>query len=183
MYSAWQRLNLARAHDREEFQRLLKDARIHLTFVCRLYKKQMDAGRLLLHEHPAYATSWGERAVRRVLSREDVESTIMDQCAYGQKSFRGLPVKKPTRWMSKSEPILKELSTRCAGKNGECSHSPGGHDACSGRVAKEAAIYPFKICEAILKGLRKHLEEQGITRSNKNKEIQGKPGITRNYLE
>ena len=38
---------------------------------CKLYLKQMAAGRLFLHEHPANATSWDEPCVREVLQHKE----------------------------------------------------------------------------------------------------------------
>eukprot|EP00973_Karenia_brevis_P080860 11217079-Karenia_brevis.AAC.1 len=36
----------------------LGEAREHIQFVVKLYAKQIEAGRVFLHEHPANATSW-----------------------------------------------------------------------------------------------------------------------------
>jgi len=84
-----------------------------------------------------------------------------DQCQYDQESHKGDPVKKPTGWMSNSPEILKKLSKRCRGV-GECSRRTGGrHATASGRVAREAAIYPFKLCRAILEGCKNQLLKDG----------------------
>ena len=46
---------------------------------------------------------------------------------------------------------------------GWCSRNDGSerHVLASGRIARDAAIYPFQLCKAILEGLRDELVEQG----------------------
>ena len=63
-------------------------------------------------------------------------------------------------WMSNAPEVLKELSRRCQGHGG--AYSIGGlpHATAFGRVAREAAVYPFKLCEAIMKGMRNQLRIQ-----------------------
>ena len=85
-----------------------------------------------------------------------------DQCQYGQESFKADPVKKPTGWLSNSPEILKKLERRCRGKRGECTRPRGGRPAsASGRVAREAAVYPFQLCRALLEGCRNQLRKDG----------------------
>ena len=136
---------------------------VHLEFVCRLYKEQLEGGRFFLHEHPAFASSWQERCVAEILELPHVARAVGDQCQYGQKSHRGAPVKKPTGWMSNSKEVLRELSARCKGTNGTCSYAQGQtHEVCSGKVATEAAIYPLRLCKAILRGFKRQLEVEGL---------------------
>ena len=45
-----------------------KRAVMHLEFCVELYREQMKHGRCFLHEHPAYATSWQEDAVKNLRS-------------------------------------------------------------------------------------------------------------------
>ena len=49
-----------------------------------------------------------------------VQTITMDKCQLGQCDSEGDPVKKPTKWMSNSEHILKALNKRCPGKQGWC---------------------------------------------------------------
>ena len=42
------------------------------------------------------------------------------------------------------------------------------HVPASGKIAREAAIYPFQLCKAILEGLRKEMIERGRMLSNLN---------------
>ena len=79
---------------------------------------QYNGGRIFLHEHPMQASSWEEECIKRVLNLPGVDYVDMDQCQLGQKDDKGNPVKKPTRWMSKSKFILDALRKRCQGRFG-----------------------------------------------------------------
>ena len=114
----------------------------HLKFVCHLYRKQAEAGRWFLHEHPAQADSWGEQCVQDVLKIKDADIVVSDQCQYGQCDTQGRPIKKPTKWLSNSGCIRSKLEKRCAGKMGWCSRKDGSerHVLASGKIARDAAI-------------------------------------------
>ncbi len=162
-YSTWQRLNAMRHGWPEgEVERRRVAGDVHLRFVCELYKLQLDGGRYFLHVNPDQATSWQRTSIVDILQDERVKIAASDQCQYGQRSRCGDPVRKPTGWMSNSPEILKKLSKRCHGRRGACSRRGGGrHATASGRLAREAAVYPFKLCRAILEGCRNQLMRDG----------------------
>ena len=92
-----------------------------------------------------------------------------DQCQYGAEvqfgKNQGLPVKKPTGFLSNGPHILDALRVRCSGTSGECSRGKGGkHQECSGRVASDAARYPPQLCKAIIKGIQQEFIHRGIMR-------------------
>ena len=99
-----------------------------------------------------------------------VDRIRADQCQLGQCDEEGQPVKKPTKWLSNSREILKKLELRCQGIGGWCSRpsTPERHRPSFGQVAKNAAIYPFNLCRAILEGLRNELVEKGRALSSLN---------------
>ncbi len=111
-WCTWQRLNNPR-RDPEAVRRELTRARLHLDFVISLYRDQLDAVRLFLHEHPQAATSWEEEAVKELLAHPDVSRVTADQCQYGAEvqfgEFHGQPVRKATGFMSNGKLILEEL--------------------------------------------------------------------------
>ena len=132
--------------------------RLHMAFVCRLYRKQHARGGLFLHKQPAYNDSWSEACVREVLALQGVGRMVADQCQYGQATEDGEPIMKPTGFMSNCPSILARLSSRCTGRGGICSRPAGGrHRHCRGKVARRAAIFQKELCEAILRGLRDHM--------------------------
>ena len=76
---------------------------------CELYKLQAGAGRYVLHEHPANATSWQLADVQKTLETNGVQRVVGDQCQYGQETEEGNPVKTPIGCFSNSPEILKKL--------------------------------------------------------------------------
>ena len=94
---------------------------------------------------------------------EGVDQAVADQCQYDQQDRDGTPIKKPTRFMSNSPEILKQLSRRCLGRSGRCTRPAGGqHTTCAGRAARLAAVYPFELCKSILLGCRNQLRVDGM---------------------
>ncbi len=162
-YSTWQTLNAARhGWSAGELERKRVAGDVHLAFVCELYTMQMDGNRYFLHENPDQAASWGRPCMQQLLGDERVQRSVGDQCQFGQRSHLGDPVKKPTGWLSNSPEILKALSQRCRGQGGDCSRRGGGrHAVAAGRIAREAAVYPFRLCRAILQGCRNQLLRDG----------------------
>ena len=144
---------------------------VHLKFACELMEVQRNAGRYFLYEHPLAASSWNQACVQEVMRRPDVTWVHGDQCQYGQQGGGHDPVKKPTKWMSNSAEVLKALEQRCAGRGGVCSMG-GRHRLASGGRARAAAIYPFQLCKAILRGFRNQLRSDGRL-------IQGECGLQR----
>jgi len=139
-----------------------------MAFVCDLRADQFKGGRLFLHDHPAQASAWDGMRINEILEMDGVTSITMGQCQLGQEDKDGNPIKTPTRWMSNSIPILQSFSERCTGQGGGVlkTHTPLA--VCSGRTARDAAIYFFKLCNAILEGLGRHLASKGRNKSNVN---------------
>ena len=148
----WSSWNVGINHKKmspEEVARRMAEARLHLKFVVRLYRRQLAAGRHFLHGHPAGATSWAEPYMKKLLANKEVQCTISHQCEYGLVSASPegvlLPVKKPTRWMTSSKRMLARLSRRCSGHV---------HQRLEGGRAAAAAYYPDDLLLAILRGMR-----------------------------
>ena len=96
------------------------------------------------------------------MNLEGVGRVVGHQCQYGAESG-GQPIKKPTGFMTNCEGIRKALSKTCSGRNGWCSRDGGGqHVLCNGRVARMAAIFPIRLCKAILSGLKNQLRSDGV---------------------
>ena len=165
-FSTWQALNNSKNPNKEEIERAYTEAVGHLNFVTSLYIEQIEGGRYFLHEHPRYATSWTVEAMEELKKIPGVQISFGDQCQYGAEvrsgPERGSPVKKPTGFLSNSPQVLRSLERKCSGGDGSwaCSRTKGGkHVLCSGKVAREAAIYPRELCRAILRGITRQLHE------------------------
>ena len=66
----------------------------HMEFMAKLYKKQVEAGRLFLHENPAHAKSWALPCIKKVMREHALPDpdTIEEQPALSkraQKRARG----------------------------------------------------------------------------------------------
>ena len=128
-----------------------------------LYQERMRHGRYLLHEHPAYASSWREEVVQRILKEDGVGRATCDQCLYGCESEAKESVKEPTTFMTNSTAIDRQLEQRCKGRVGDCSRPQGGRCVqCRGKIARMAALYHFTLCRAILVGFRTQLKQDGV---------------------
>ena len=84
----------------------------HMEFVVKLYRKQVEGGRIFLHEQPAYAKSWAIPAIRKMMREVGVDVVEADQSMFGLKTWgenkaQLVPAKKPTRFMTNSQPLGK----------------------------------------------------------------------------
>ena len=66
-----------------DVDKMVGEGRVHLQFMCKIYRKQMRAGRWLLHEHPATAVSWNEECINKLTEDPPVQVVKADQCQYG----------------------------------------------------------------------------------------------------
>ena len=80
----------------------------------------------------------------------------------------GQPVKQPTGFITNFPKIAQELKLRCQGGPipGACSRHGGGHNTpCSGKIAREAAIYPRGLCRAIIKRTANQMRADASTKN------------------
>ena len=151
-YSCMNNINYARM-SKEEVDERVAYARKHLEFCIKLYRIQLNEGRYFLHEHPASAKSWQEKAVTRLLMEEAVEKVVGDQCRYGLTSRKdGVvgPAKKPTGFMTNSVCIARRLAKRCTNTTQRQAHQ---HIRLESGRAKKAQIFPDKLCNELCEGL------------------------------
>ena len=69
--------------DPAKLKMLLREARAHLKCSCRLYRRQINAGKFFLHEHPLTASSWKLPDIKRVLGIPGVGVATCHQCRFG----------------------------------------------------------------------------------------------------
>ena len=99
-----------------------KDGIERIQFLVKLYKKQVDQGRVLLHEQPAHAKSWMIPEIRKMMAEAGFTVVEADQCMYGLRTVgpdrrTEMHAKKPTKSMPNSRALGKELSNKCDGKH------------------------------------------------------------------
>ena len=57
----------------------------HMEFVVRLYRKQVEGGRVFIHENPAHANSWALPCIRKMMRELGVGVGETDQPMLGLK--------------------------------------------------------------------------------------------------
>jgi hypothetical protein len=159
MFSRLQ-LNLnANKMGKVEWERRRREAEVLLIFAVAVYKLQVLAGRHFLHEHPAGATSWGHPAVAKLRARPDVDTVEAHMCEFGMTTRTSgggqASARKPTRFMSTSPAILEALSRKCRGDH---VHAP----LLGGTRARDAAVYPPGLCQAIAQGAAEQLRRDDL---------------------
>ena len=87
-------------------------------------------------------------------------------CRFGMKveglGGRADLVLKPTGWLTNGWPIGREVATRCNISHAELDKEQCRHVAIKGgRIASKCEVYPTELCKAVIRGLRRQLEEDG----------------------
>ncbi|CAK9017766.1 Retrovirus-related Pol polyprotein from transposon TNT 1-94 [Durusdinium trenchii] len=140
----------------EETERIRQEGLTHLRVACKSYLKQMNEGRIFLHEHPNGASSWKEPEMQMLINDPRVIQVEGPMCRWGMKATdqqgEGF-VRKETRYLTNSVAIAAALS-------GQCN---GGHrhvHLVNGR-ARQAQKYPPRMVAAILRAIRQELQWRG----------------------
>ena len=58
----------------------MKEAREYLRFICRVYKKQVKAGRVIQHVRPTQAKSWTTSEIQGTVRMPNVRAVSDEQC-------------------------------------------------------------------------------------------------------
>lgn len=123
----------------------------HLRFAVLLAKIQHRAGRGFLFEHPRYATSWTTEDLQELQNLDGVFTVPVDLCRFGLRTSQGVPALKPTLLLTNLEGLAVTLNRRCDGAHAK--HQP----LLSGEAGL-AAKYTPAFVDAILRGLRQHVQ-------------------------
>ena len=150
MFSALQCMNPALkgtgADAVAKFREELGKARRHVEFCCEIYEYQLRRGAHFIHEHPWNAKSWQMNCVSRIVHDKRVMVAMVDQCRFGltttDKDWEEGPARNRTGFISSSWTVIDELHGACDGLHEHHNHLIDGR-------AKEAAIYPPRLCRAI----------------------------------
>ena len=130
-----------------------------------MYRRQIKRGKFFLHEHPATAMSWSEEPIDRLCKHHSTHLVAADQCAYGlltpSEADRSVlaPALKPTKFLTNSEIMSRQLSRRCTKDH---DHRPLVGGRCSA-----AAMYPVPLVKATLHGIAPQAKEGKLIKSQK----------------
>ena len=86
----------------------------HMRFVIKLYQKQMEAGRVFLHERPRNATSWMLDEVRRMMTSEGVTLVEANECMFGLTTWGDQKSKLTGSMIANNEPIFELQTATCS---------------------------------------------------------------------
>ena len=127
----------------EEFKAGMTKAIEHVAFAMVLCKRQLEAGRKFVYEHPASATSWGLSLVNEMFKWKGVQKVSFDFCMAGMQ-VDGVPAKKRTSILTNSDALVKELLNRQCNTNHE-------HVLLVGGKAAQCQVYPKEFCVLVCK--------------------------------
>ena len=105
-------------------------------------------------EHPKEAWSWKHPRARKLKERKTVYEFVVDLCAFKLVTRDGILAKKPTMLITNCFPLVRTLHKRCQGGH--------VHRSLMGGRAADAAKYTRPFVQAILRGLRHHLQYHGV---------------------
>ena len=92
----------------------MKEGRLHLDLMAKVYQKQINHGRKFLRGHPATAVSCDEMSILGITMQPGVRMAKANQCQYGLKRHtkdgKMSPALKPTKYMTNAEPMARLLS-------------------------------------------------------------------------
>ena len=131
----------------------------YMRFAVKLYRLQIDSGRLFIHEHPSTASSWKMHGMVKLMEdiNINIEKVVGHMCRYGMESKddqgTGL-VKKATGFSTNSPFVRNELVKKCMGGH--------RHVALMGGRAEAFKNYPNKLCRAMLRGIQSELVHSGM---------------------
>ena len=64
----------------------LSKYKLYESFVARLYRKQVEGGRVFIHENPAHAKSWAFPCMRQMMRELGVDVVETDQFMFRLKT-------------------------------------------------------------------------------------------------
>ena len=128
-----------------------------MLFAIKLYRIQHDAGRFLLHEHPASASNSRLPEMQSIVSDLGIEKVNAHICRFKMMSEddqgKGL-VKKPKGFLTNSDYMRRSSDKQCFGGHRHL-HLMGGR-------ARGCQVYPEKFVRAILSGIRAELANNAL---------------------
>lgn len=150
---------------RNEARRELKlaEGRRYLHTAIKFYRKQLNAKRYFLHEHPLGCASWQDSEMVALQREDGVYTVTSPMCCYGMKVGRSgreeMLANKPTKYVTNSRVIAQALDRWCSNKLGITPFHQ--HVELVGGIAHFAAAYPPELVKTVLRALRQQLVEDG----------------------
>ena len=146
-------------------------ARRLLHVAIKAYWRQVHSGRYFLHEHPAFASSWDDPKMQQLIAQEGVYLVQGPMCRWGMKvksAKEPVPgyVRKETRWLTNSPYLAKILEGTCSARRDPTDPQYDWHrhlQLIGGTMCRQAQVYPAALVKAVLPGILKQMEHDGVT--------------------
>ncbi|CAJ1438516.1 unnamed protein product [Effrenium voratum] len=146
------------AHRMEELM-MLRDAESPLLrWFCKTLAKHVTMGGLILLENPKRSRFWEEKAVKELISMENMILVDCDAGAFGGKDLDGYDIIKTYRFLTNSQDIADRECRPLEGKNVTFSQ-----------------VYPDKLVDAIMKGLQAEARRRAPTRFDTHEVMVAEP--------
>ena len=121
-----------------------------------------------MFEHPKEATSWDEPELEELRQRSTTYEVVSPMCKFHMKAVgpdgQEGHVRKMTRWLTNSPAIAEELTGTCANELAGKEIHRHIHLIGGGR-AKAAQVYPVMLVNAVLRGLKKEMQNAKMINS------------------
>ena len=88
-------------------------------------------------------------------------AVVMDQCEFGLMSrnrWGEAPAKKPTKFLTNAYHVGRALDVRCQNSRREAKQQHRHVKLIGGRRAGDAQVYPQKLCEAMVTGMKNQMK-------------------------
>eukprot|EP00438_Fugacium_kawagutii_P019118 Skav204381 [mRNA] locus=scaffold4897:193896:199406:+ [translate_table: standard] len=159
LWSPMQNINIKNEQDAMELENMREvDHGTHLTFVKKIYWKQVRRGKHAHIEHPERSKAWKTKAWANLPGYK----TTFDQCEYGATTINDNnevePIKKSTSIQTTKAAMARRMSKRCQGGHTHCKlegSMPGGGNRC-----REAENYGQIMARHLAKAM---LDDEEIT--------------------
>ena len=136
------------AHRMEELMMLRDAERPLLRWFCKTLAKHVTMGGLILLENPKRSRFWEEKAVKELISMENMILVDCDAGAFGGKDLDGYDIIKTYRFLTNSQDIADRVNKRLnQAERQECR-------PLEGKNVTFSQVYPDKLVDAIMKGLQ-----------------------------
>ena len=137
----------------EEYEKAKENVR----FCIKIYRMQMEAGRMLMHEHPTCASSWKLPEIDSLKKEVGVYYRNIHMCAYGLKARNTKgdelgSAMKARGIMTNSWAVHRQVDRRCR-KDHRHTHLQGANRA------QQASQYTDEFCTHVLKAISTELKQ------------------------
>ena len=174
-FGPWSNLNMSKSQSvKERITAERESWHPFLQWLRKIVRQRLQRGRKVLIENPWTSALWDTYSMRQLIAEnlsdaetlESLELVRCDQCQFGLRDWDNhMPHKKPTGFMTASEPVKTRLHRLC-----DQLHE---HQVLEGgQRTKRAQEWPEPLCRAMLDGFLEELNNRTLMASFYTEDIQ-----------